>query len=121
MGIGGHRDHLLIRDILIGNYERLASQCLIAFYEDLHYASVASTRTSGLVEFQEVSSALGISNRYRFEVTVAKLDLISQYRSQFEIAPSNLARFTPADGSHIPHEAIWIGKQPAGNLLSSMT
>src|SRR5262249_32759380 len=39
MGIGGHRDHLLIRDIIVTYLSELEAFFRIGFYEDLPYAS----------------------------------------------------------------------------------
>ena len=105
--IGEHRDHLLLRDCVVADYERLSARYRIVFYEDLHYASVLSKRDSGLHNLSQVTTGLGYSIRYRFKVSRSKLDLLRLYASQFYEPPVDLSRFIPADGSGEPHEAVW--------------
>jgi hypothetical protein len=106
-GIGMHRDHLIVRDVILRDYERLCPTFDIVFYEDLHYASRISSREEGLREFLEVTAKWRYRKRYKFGVTADKLDLIWHYKSQFENLPTDLSLFTPADGSNSPHEAVW--------------
>ena len=112
-GIGRHRDHLLLRDCVIADYGKLLERYRIVFYEDLHYASSASVRESGLRDLRQATRELGYSVRYRFDIPTTKLDLIRLYASQFYEPPTDLARFTPADGSGELHEAVWANAQIA--------
>jgi len=110
-GIGMHRDHLIVRDIIIRDYEQFRAAFDIVFYEDLHYASKIAAREQGLREFLEVAGKWGYTIRYKFEVTLDKLNLIWQYKSQFGNLPTDLSSFSPADGSSSPHEAVWTNKR----------
>lgn len=106
-GIGMHRDHLITRDAIVRNYEELQKGFDILFYEDLHYASDAEDREQGLEAFFVAVENLGYAKRYRFSVTSEKLALVSRYKSQFDRLPEDLSTFTPADGTNVPHEALW--------------
>ncbi|MGT2467341.1 hypothetical protein ACVOMV_24280 [Mesorhizobium atlanticum] len=44
MAIGGHIDHMVILKIVLRHYNALRARWRIAFYEDLHYASVRRMR-----------------------------------------------------------------------------
>jgi len=108
MAIGHHRDHLIVRDIVLRNIEHLQQRYHIAFYEDLHYASRREHRIHGIDDF--VTATAGAFSRTVLplgELAARKLFLIQRYASQFETLPTGLEQFTPADAESRPHEAIW--------------
>jgi hypothetical protein len=106
-GIGLHRDHLIVRDVIFREYKKFRAAFDIVFYEDLHYASQATVREKGLTDFLKAGEEWGYTKRYKFGVTADKLNLICHYRSQFRSLPTDLSSFSPADGSNSPHEAVW--------------
>jgi hypothetical protein len=108
MGIGDHRDHLLIRDIIVTYRPDLEALFKIGFYEDLHYASQSNRRTAGLVHFWAALGQRLIRNALPLgERAPLKLTLIRSYASQFHTPPNSLDRFTPAIPDTYPHEAVW--------------
>lgn len=117
-GIGGHVDHVAIRMAITRHYEPLAQRYRIGFYEDLHYASNAASRRSGI---DALLQALPDRALHRLGLPLGaaeatKLSLIRHYRSQFLHPPDTVDRFTPALGSpSVPHEAIWTEALPAEN------
>ena len=60
-GIGGHIDHLLVRDAILKHLGELQQLYRIAFYEDLHYASDRLKRWQGLAEFHAAARRLNLS------------------------------------------------------------
>lgn len=113
-GIGGHVDHVAVTIFVARHFDALSTFYDICFYEDLHYASQAAVRLSGLrrffnlfpgYKFQRLALELG-------ELATRKLQLISLYRSQFTTLPTNLDEFVPAapaKGDPLPpHEAFFI-------------
>ena len=105
-GIGGHRDHLLVRDAIIAAYPTLARNFHVAFYEDLPYASNHARRLAGVESLKRAAAFLDLT-RFVRKTDARKLDLISVYASQFAEPPTDLSEFCPADGSGEPHEAVW--------------
>jgi LmbE family N-acetylglucosaminyl deacetylase len=110
IGIGGHVDHLALRNTILNNYEELSHIFKIGFYEDLHYASNAEARVAGVELFLD---ALGGHNICRYALPLGrlastKLKLINIYRSQFLRRPRSLSKFVPSTPlPSEPHEAIW--------------
>ena len=108
-GVGGHVDHVAVRLLVIENYNLLSQYYRIGFYEDLQYASDATTRSIGLNILQK---EMRYRELYRYAFPFSqnvseKLSLIKIYSSQFDWTPS-IDQFTPAvDMPNTPHEAIW--------------
>lgn len=113
-GIGGHRDHLAVRTVVMKNLDFLARSYDVAFYEDLHYASWPRWRLEGL---KSLARAMNGRSLYRLTLPLEedaprKLELIRIYRSQHKEPPVTLDRFSPAMGSAAPpHEACWVPRQ----------
>lgn len=113
MGIGGHRDHLIVRTAVLNGLTEIEKGFFVAFYEDLHYASKTDKRDNGLAEF------LPCLNNNQFRRTSLplghradlKLKMVRLYASQFEQSPEDLREFTPALIEEKPHEAIWARRE----------
>jgi len=115
-GIGGHVDHVAVRMVIARNLDRLGQSYRIGFYEDLHYASDARTRTEGLRRlFDDLQDRALIRHAWPLGAGgETKLALIRLYASQFAETPRSLARFSPAmRDEDPPHEALW-SEEPAG-------
>lgn len=113
MAIGGHIDHLVVLKIVLRHYDALRARWRIAFYEDLHYASVWRARAAGLVRFQDLAAELK-PRRSPWPIGKAddKLALVALYPSQFAEPPASIKPFTPAQGIPAPaHEALWSAEQ----------
>ncbi|TIR16241.1 MAG: hypothetical protein E5X34_26580 [Mesorhizobium sp.] len=109
MAIGGHIDHMVVLKIVLRHYNALRARWRIAFYEDLHYASVRRTRAAGLARFQGLAAQLK-PRRSLWPIGAAadKLALVALYPSQFAEPPASIKPFTPAQGIPAPaHEALW--------------
>lgn len=112
MGIGGHVDHVTVLKIVLGHYDALRTSYRIAFYEDLHYASVWKVRAAGLERFRGLSVPLRL-RRSRHAITMShdKIALARLYPSQFVEPPASITPFTPMQFLRAtPHEAIWTAE-----------
>lgn len=109
MAIGGHIDHMVILKIVLRHYNALRARWRIAFYEDLHYASVRRMRAEGLARFQCLAARLKVRRSlWPIGAAVDKLALVALYRSQFAESPVSIKPFTPAQSITAPaHEALW--------------
>jgi LmbE family N-acetylglucosaminyl deacetylase len=109
-GIGGHVDHVAVRQVVIQDYARLAQCYRIGFYEDLHYASSAAARSIGINNLLHALPGRTL-HRHVFPLgddAANKLALIHLYRSQFLAPPRSIDEFTPAVAPPAPpHEAVW--------------
>jgi LmbE family N-acetylglucosaminyl deacetylase len=118
IGIGGHRDHLIVRNALLSDLADLERRFSVAFYEDLPYASQPDRRDSGIADF---AHALGSFQFQRKALPLGrhadvKLRMVRLYESQFEASPTTLARYTPAVSGAEPHEAIWARRELSRDL-----
>lgn len=107
--IGGHVDHMVVLKIILEHYEALRRRWRIAFYEDLHYASVWRVRAFGLARFQRLAAPLKPRrSAWPIEASSEKLTLACLYPSQFADLPDSIRPFTPAQRVPAPaHEALW--------------
>ncbi len=115
-GIGGHIDHLAVRNTLLLHWAQLAQQFRIAFYEDLHYASRFRTRRDGLAGLFSATRGRNLSRWVHLlddgSIT-RKCGLIAHYGSQIARAPADLCDYSPSTFPRsAPHEAIWTVEQP---------
>jgi hypothetical protein len=108
--IGGHRDHIVARDVVLSAYDDLRRDYRIVFYEDLPYAADRGDRDSGLDALKARTAGLGYRHVFRLPAADEKLRLVRLYRSQFDRLPEDLSQFTPADGTDRPHEAAWVNE-----------
>lgn len=110
-GIGGHIDHLTIRDWAISNLSELNSKYSVGFYEDLHYASDPEVRRSDLRDLMNHVPKQHQLTRIRYPINDVseKLDLLRIYQSQFPKKDVNIDNFIPAESDRkSPHEAFWL-------------
>jgi hypothetical protein len=107
--IGGHRDHVVTRDVVLSAYDDLRRDYRIVFYEDLPYAADRGNRDSGLTALK-ARTEVGHRHVFRLPASEEKLRLVRLYRSQFDRPPEDLSQFTPADGTDRPHEAAWVNE-----------
>lgn len=112
MGIGGHRDHLIVRNALLRDLGELERRFSVAFYEELPYASDPGRRESGIGDFFRALAATGKSGLRRQTLRLGrradlKLRMVCLYASQFEASPTTLAQYIPAVAGAEPHEAVW--------------
>jgi hypothetical protein len=113
MGIGGHRDHLIVRNTVLNRLSDIEKGFFVAFYEDLHYASKPANRESGVSDFHHCLP----SHHFRRTALVLghhadlKLRMVALYTSQFHQIPEDLSEFTPALSGAEPHEAIWADRE----------
>ncbi len=109
-GIGGHRDHVSTLLAVAHAHERLRERCTLHLYEDLHYASRAAARDSGLQEAARAFAGLMLSATAHFmsEADAArKMQLIGLYASQHDRPPA-AKDFTPASNlTTAMHEMVW--------------
>jgi hypothetical protein len=108
--IGGHRDHIVTRDVVLTDYDELGRDYRIVFYEDLPYAADRGNRDSGLDALRARTESFGYRHVFRLPASEEKLRLVRLYRSQFDRLPEDLSQFTPADGTDRPHEAAWVNE-----------
>jgi len=108
-GIGGHRDHLIVRNSIANHIPELEQAFVLAFYEDLPYAYHMERYNAGIGDFL----SLFVSNQVhrtaiRFDDLLGlKLRMLHCYASQFDKLPEDLAHFTPAASGSVVCEAIW--------------
>jgi len=111
-GIGGHVDHVTIRDWMIKHMNNLSSKYVLGFYEDLHYASDSEKRSSGIEELMNhLPKAYRLSRiRIPFDDDESvKLKLLEIYNSQFRPGTIDLEMYIPAENDKKkPHEAFWL-------------
>ena len=108
-GIGGHIDHLAVRDAVLRHAPSLSDRYRWAFYEDLPYASKAEKQLVGL---DDLARAVNDPRLRRFILPIAerhdvKLKMLSLYPSQLPESPQSLASFTPFTEPSAAHEAVW--------------
>src|SRR5262249_39388625 len=113
MGIGAHRDHILVRNAVLKKLTDLEKGFFVAFYEDLHYASKSDKRECGIADFFR---CLGNHKFRRTALPLGrcadlKLLMVRLYASQFQGSPRDLEKFTPAISGEGPHEAIWARRE----------
>ncbi|MGB8277131.1 MAG: hypothetical protein WCF20_04230 [Methylovirgula sp.] len=113
-GIGGHIDHLLVRNAVMKQLGTLRRTHRVAFYEDLHYASDRSKRWKDLAKFLDTARDLKLA---RIKLPMdgradLKLALIRLYSSQLTQELSVISRFSPASllGTGL-HEAVWVPRR----------
>ena len=123
VGIGGHVNHVATMMTVVQALPLLRPRYRVVFYEDLHYASNAAARPTGLMR---LAKALGATKATRLMLGFAaqadaKLALVRLYKSQFESPPETCARYSPDTGSPMPklHEAVWAFTMPATDGLSA--
>lgn len=113
-GIGGHIDHLLVRDAALQKIGDLRRIYRIAFYEDLHYASNRRKRWRGLADFRDTAKGLDLA-RVKLPIgdrAEKKLRLVQLYASQLTPQLMNIANYSPpAFSSNRLHEAVWIARE----------
>ncbi|HEY5225233.1 MAG TPA: hypothetical protein VIJ06_00435 [Methylovirgula sp.] len=109
-GIGGHIDHLLVRDAILKRLGELQRLYRIAFYEDLHYASGRLKRWRGLAEFHAAARMLDLS-RIKLPMLDGgdeKLRLVHLYASQLTPDLMDIACYSPPASRRTGlHEAVW--------------
>lgn len=110
LGIGGHVNHVATLVAVAAALPRLTPRYRVYFYEDLHYASRAGARETGLERARRALRGAALARRAvplsprRF---ADKMALVALYRSQHRGEPDP-SRFTPAaPGAAGPHEAVW--------------
>jgi hypothetical protein len=111
LGIGGHVDHLIVRNTVLGNLTELRALYRVCFYEDLPYAANPAARQAGLHDFFErVRPAQPWRHALRVRNLRYKQELLEIYKSQFRWLPAVIGEFTPATRvPHNPvHEALWV-------------
>jgi LmbE family N-acetylglucosaminyl deacetylase len=110
-GIGGHVDHLAVRDVVIAARPELSRVFRIGFYEDLHYASQRKLRAAGLARLFGHLGSTGLTRWVRdigADAAAFKVASIAGYATQHRRPPTDLAEFSPATfPSSPPHEAVW--------------
>ena len=109
MAIGGHRDHLIVRDTVLANAGTLRRAFRLGFYEDLPYASKLRNREEGLASFQSIPASAGF-HRVVFPLGKSaelKAELIALYSSQHPEPAPGIAQFSPAAEPAQTHEALW--------------
>jgi len=110
MGIGGHRDHLAVLTSVRDALPELSRRCAVWLYEDLHYASNAEARRSGLARAAQLLGGAELVPkvmRLSWMQARTKMRRIGLYASQHAEKPAMRA-FTPASESvRGPHETIW--------------
>lgn len=115
-GIGGHIDHLLVRDAVLQKIEDLRRLYRIAFYEDLHYASDRRKRWRGLADFRDAAKGLCLA-RVKLPIgsrAEEKLRLVQLYASQLTPQLMDITRYSPPAFSRAGlHEAVWIVRENA--------
>jgi LmbE family N-acetylglucosaminyl deacetylase len=107
IGIGGHVNHLAVRDVVLSWVEHAPPEIEVYFYEDLHYASRWINRHAGL---RHLATAAGDRRlvRHAWPAQQSKLDDINLYTSQHHRPVRSLRRFSPAALWPLhPHEAAW--------------
>ncbi len=111
-GIGGHVDHVTIRDWMIKHINKLSSKYVLGFYEDLHYASDAEKRSNGIEELVNHLPKSYFLSRVRIPFDgneAVKLKLLEIYASQFRLGSIDLEKYIPAENDEKrPHEAFWL-------------
>jgi hypothetical protein len=107
--IGGHRDHIAVRDVVLSDYDAFRRSYRIAFYEDLPYAADRANRDRGLAALDAATKDLGYSQIYRVPASREKIELARLYVSQFDRLPKDLSQFTPA-GSAEAQETVWVNE-----------
>ena len=110
IGIGGHVDHLIVRETILENVTELRGLFDIRFYEDLPYACQYDVRRQGLRDFfarvapfepQRIAFPVRMQNQ--------KIDLVGIYASQIDPGPVAIRKYSPALMPFSPvHEAIWV-------------
>ena len=111
MGIGGHVDHLVVRNAVLENLVELRGLYAVNFYEDLPYASNPAARRAGLQDFfAQVSPWKPRRKAIRVAAHDHKTSKLEIYASQFSSPPSLRQAFTPATNVpfHPMHEALWL-------------
>lgn len=110
-GIGGHIDHLLVRDAILKPLGELQRMYRVAFYEDLHYASHRLKRWPGLVSLRDAARPLDLS-RIKLPVLDGadqKLQLVQLYASQLTPQLMDIACYSPPTLLRAGfHEAVWV-------------
>jgi len=113
-GIGGHVDHLLVRNAVLQKIVDLRRLYRIAFYEDLHYASDRRKRWRGLADFRDAAKGLCLA-RVKLPIgdkAEEKLRLVQLYASQLTPQLMDITRYSPPAFSRAgPHEAVWIVRE----------
>lgn len=113
-GIGGHIDHLLVRNVVLQNTKDLRRLYRIAFYEDLHYASDRRKRWRGLADFRDAAKGLRLA---RIKLPIGdraeeKLRLVQLYASQLTPQLMDIASYSPPAFSRAGlHEAVWTVRE----------
>lgn len=109
MGIGGHRDHVLVLLAIAKAWPTFSGRCELLLYEDLPYASHAAIRQQGLKRAGEILAGRDLAPVMRGltrSAVQAKLDALGAYASQFA-TPPDVKAITPASGFRGPHEIVW--------------
>lgn len=113
-GIGGHVDHLLVRNAVLQKIVDLRRLYRIAFYEDLHYASDRRKRWRGLADFRDAAKGLRLA-RVKLPIgdrAEEKLRLVQLYASQLTPQLMDITRYSPPAFSRAGlHEAVWIVRE----------
>jgi hypothetical protein len=111
LGIGGHVDHLVVRDTVLANLAELLELYTPHFYEDLPYASNHAQRRAGLRDFiGRLGSARPRRLMLPIDDFVHKTALVEIYSSQIYWPRPAIVLFTPQTGAEVcpPHEALWV-------------
>ncbi|WP_323740891.1 PIG-L family deacetylase [Caenimonas koreensis] len=112
-GIGGHVDHLAVTTVVMDNIDRLSPLYRIAFYEDLHYASKADVRASGVTRLKELAGDRSLARRVIAladeAAQLSKMELVRLYPSQLTARIDSIEAYSPAVAPPaMPHEAVWV-------------
>ncbi len=124
-GIGGHVDHVAVRNIVMAHAEDLSRHFRIAYYEDLHYASRFRARILGLARLFNSAGCRSLK-RSVFKLDAAsiarKCGLIAHYASQIRVRPTDLGEYSPATLPTLgSHEAIWSAEKPPKDFQMATT
>jgi hypothetical protein len=111
LGIGGHVDHLVVRNTVLKNLVELQALYKVCFYEDLPYAAHPADRQTGLRDFFErISPVKPWRHALRVRNLSYKRELLEIYKSQFRWLPAVIQEFSSA--TKVPrnpvHEALWV-------------
>lgn len=85
LGLGGHSDHELTRDVWLQVFQRKHLQCTVYFYNDVPYVNRAATHQTQILAALNQQHGKTISDTYAIdEAMEGKRRLSAIYRTQFQ-------------------------------------